>query len=233
LWLAGASLVASPSAAQALPPAIGVHMPDARVWADAGWDPTWLLAFGAGSRAASLRSVRLDVEAAAFLPIVLLRDARAWQLSTGVSASFPGKRGLGVSGGLYPDLRSAMDSVASTVAFGSTVLLRPGWYGRRWTAALDLAWSAAWLTHVSLRSPVNDLFHDRFAGDASEGPRNGWYPSTSHRVRVGATGGIALSNEVALHAALGFAYTPKLTGLVNPPYGPLPFYTNLGGAYRW
>jgi hypothetical protein len=138
--------------------------------------------------------------------------------------------------GVHPDLRLARDSTGTKVGLGTSFELRPGVYAERFTVALDLAASVIFSTYMRHSPAVRSLFNERHPGDApgASGPRNGFYALTSQRFRVGAAGGAAVTRAVALHAEVGFAYTPQLPGiLTNPPHGPLPFYVAAGGQYRW
>ncbi len=234
-----AAAVYAPSAlADVAAPLVGSQRPVARVWLDAGWDPTFVLSAGVSSRVfRAPPSIRVDLDTVVAAPLVLLSEDTALRVASGVTASYvPPRGGFGVTLGLHPDLRSSSDSVARMVALGVTIGARPGYYGARWTAALDVAWSAAALTHIAPRAPVYDLFGDRYpdaTGDPGERPAARLYTWTSHRFRLGVTGGFAFTRWLDLHSEAGLAWTPQLTGLANPPYGPLPFYAALGGAYRW
>jgi hypothetical protein len=218
-----------------MPAAVGTDRPDRRAFGELGWDPTWMLGLGGGARLASPAGrARVDLDAAAFLPVLLAPSARAWQLAAGVTAGWVHRSGLGVSAGLHPDFRSSADSVASMFGVGGTVTCRPGYYQPAASVALDASWSAVVANHVSLREPVRDLFRDRHGADVvGSGPRDGLYAWTAHRFRLGATGGWAPTRSLALHGAVGWTHTPQLAGAVNPPYGPMPFYVSAGGAYRW
>jgi hypothetical protein len=231
----GAALLTRSTLAEVTPPLVGAERPVARVWLDAGWDPTFVGSTGISSRVLRFgRSTSLDLDAVIAAPLILIPDGRAFRVASGATGSVtPRDGGFGVSLGLHPDLRSSSDSVANMIALGVTAGARPGYYAVRWTAALDLAWSAAALTHIAPRAKVYDLFRDRYPDQDAQGPAAQLHTWTSHRFRLGVTGGFVLRRWLSVHSEAGFAWTPQLTGLVNPPYGPLPFYAALGGAYRW
>lgn len=232
-----AALRPSTSEAQAIAPTIGRDAPDRRVWFEPGWDPTWVAGFG-GSYAAWLprNGMRIDVDMGARVPIVLGFDA--WQFAAGATTLFITDSGMGVALGVHPDLRLAHDAIGTKLGIGGAVGARPGYYGKSWTLALDALASVALTTHVWHSNEVRDLFNDRYPTDAGaaaiNGPRDGWYRATSHRLRLGLAGGMAVSKLATLHATAGFVYTPHVGGVVaNPPIGPMPFFATLGGAIRW
>jgi hypothetical protein len=230
----GGQLVARAGRADVVPPLVGSDRPAARTWLDASWDPTFVVGSGLSTRVVHVRpGAAVDLDAAIAAPVLLVPDGRAWRVVSGLTGSFTHASGYGLAIGVHPDLRSTSDSVANMIGLGMTVAARPGYYGRRWTVALDLAWSAALLTRISPRAPVYDLFGERYPEQTDTAPSARFYSFTSQRLRAGVAGGVALKRWLSAHGELGFAYTPQLTGLVNPPYGPLPFYTALGGAYRW
>jgi hypothetical protein len=179
--------------------------------------------------------VRLAGDGALRLPLVLLPGLDAWQLAFGLTGSGVLQNGLGATIGLHPDVRFADDSSGTKVAIGAALGARPGYYARRWSAALDLLWSTAVATHMSHSEAVKDTFRDRYPdGRAGDGPEDGWFAFSSHRLRLGVAGGLAAAPWLAFHGSAGFAYTPQVGGiLANPPISPMPFYANVGGAYRW
>lgn len=233
--LAAGLLVSAPASAQSVATLVGRKRPPARAWVDAGWDPTFVVGLGLSSRVWSRPGTTADIDLGLFVPPVVTPSSASLMTTVGVTATHVRASGLGVALGLHPDVRSAEDSVARSLALGSTLTLRPGYYAPRATAALDLGYALTWATIVRPRAPVVDLFRDRYpdarAGDG--GGAGGVFALASHRLRLGVTGGAAFSPRFALHGGLGFAWTPQRAGLVNPPYGPLPFYVSLGGSYRW
>lgn len=230
----GTQLVARTGRADVVPPLIGRDRPAARTWLDAGWDPTFVVGSGLSSRVARVTpGAGIDFDAAIAAPLLLVPDGRAWRVASGVTGSYTHRDGYGLAVGLHPDLRSASDSVANMIGLGVTAAARPGYYGRHWTIALDLAWSTALVTRIAPRAPVYDLFRERYPEQTDQVPSARFYGFTAQRLRAGLAGGVALKRWLSAHGEIGFAYTPQLTGLVNPPYGPLPFYVALGAAYRW
>jgi hypothetical protein len=236
----GAGLWARATRADVVPPLIGAERPIARVWFDAGWDPTFAASAGVSTRLLRpMPSTSLHLDTAFAAALVLLAEGPAFRVASGVTGSVaPSSGGFGLALGFHPDLRSSSDSVAHMLALGVTAGARPGYYARRWTVALDLAWSAAALTHIAPRAVLYDLFDERYPTESDgaaepQGPAARLYTWTSHRFRFGLSGGVAFMRWLDVHSEAGFAWTPQLTGLMNPPYGPLPFYAAFGGAYRW
>jgi hypothetical protein len=233
-FLVGAALLSTSFArAQTIAPVVGAERPDARAWVEGAWDPTFLFGSGLSTRVRSIARTRFDIDVALLAPVLLVPHFSAWQVAAGASLTHVRSDGLGASIGVHPDLRSSSDSVASMFAFGASVFARPGYYARSWSAAVDLGWSGAIATHVAPKEPVHDLFRERYADGSGSGPSSGFYGGTSHRFRFGGAFGFGFARAAALHTAFGFAWTPQLAGAINPPYGPLPFYVTLGGAYRW
>lgn len=224
------------AAAQVVPPPIGEVRPTSRVWAEGGWDPTFALGAGISTRlpfAQLGESTSLDYDAAVFSPLVLLPKGTSWQVALGLTLTHVTRSGLGVSAGLHPDWRTASDDVATSFGPGLTTTLRPGYYGKSFDIAAELVASSSLGAWLRPRQPVYDLFAERY-GDGVDGrPRTFVRGPAAHRFRFGLVGGFSPTRSLAFHASLGFAYTPQLAGLVNPPYGPLPFFATLGGSYRW
>lgn len=223
------------AAAQAIIPSIGAAAPLRRVWLNAGYDPSWMLGLGYSQRVPrrAMAGARIDVDAALRLPLLLGLDS--FQLAAGTTAMWLSSLGLGGTIGLHPDLRLAHDPTGTKLALGAALTVRPGYYTKQWSAAIDLVWSAAFATRMWHSSRVRDLFADRHPnGVRARGPHDGWFRFPAQRLRVGAALGYAPAQIVALHLSGGFAYTPQQGGLlINPPYGPLPFYIDFGGAWRW
>jgi hypothetical protein len=234
--LLGAALLTSRSSAQSIAPVVGRDPPVARAWAGSSWDPTLTVDAGGSYEVGRVRPrLRLVADAAFRAPVVLLPGFDAWQLAFGATGLWSAPCGFGVAAGLHPDVRLAHDATGTKVAFGASLGARPGYYGRSFSAALDLVWSTAVATHVAHADAVEDTFRDRYPnGQPGAGPEDGFYAFSSHRFRVGAAGGVAVGRSVAVHGAFGFSFTPQVDGIVaNPPISPMPFYAGAGGAYRW
>lgn len=230
-----AALEGSAAAQGAVPPAIGRARPAERVYTYGGWDTTFVAGAGLSSRVAQRGAASLDFDGGLAVPVVLLARGRALQTGLGLTAHALSASGWGVSASLHPDLRSSSDDVLNALALGVRAGLRPGYTRDRFTVAADFGWSAALFAVLAPRSAVGALFAERYpdTDPSRAGPSTAVYALTSQRLHAGGAAGWAFARAAAVHGSLGFAWTPQRTGLVNPPYGPLPFYATLGGDYRW
>lgn len=234
--LLAALFAPSTAHAQAIAPVVGTDLAARRVWLGVGWDPTLTTDLGGSLEPlAPLTDFRLFADAAFRAPVVLLSGLDDWQLALGATFVFGTGKGLGATLGVHPDVRLANDTTGSKVALGAALGVRPGYYVKNWSVAFDALWSMALATHMAHSNAVKDLFEERYpSGARGQGPHDGWYAFSSHRVHLGVSAGVAPARAIALHVSAGFAYTPQVAGiLANPPIGPMPFFANLGGAYRW
>jgi hypothetical protein len=165
--------------------------------------------------------------------LVLLAKGTSWQVALGLTLTHVTKSGLGVAVGVHPDWRTASDDVATSFGPGVTGTLRPGYYGKSFDVAAELVAASSLGAWIRPRQAVYDLFAERYGSGVDGRPRTFSRGPVANRFRVGLVGGYAPTRALAFHASFGFAYTPQLAGLVNPPYGPLPFFATLGGSYRW
>lgn len=226
-----------PARAEGVPVLVTGEIPAARVWLTPGWDPTLTLALGY-SRTVAPTPAWFALQADAFLrlPLILASNLDAWQLAGGASVACLRSSGWGVVARIHPSLTVAHDVTGTKLGVGVGLAAQPGFYGRRFSVAVDLAWSPTLATRMWHSEAVRDLYRDRHGpgGPAEGGPRDGWYRTTAQRFRVGLAGGVRFLALWAVHASAGFAYTPQHAGiLINPPVGPLPFYADLGAEYRW
>ncbi len=195
-----------------------------RGWVQGGWDPAVQVDAGLGVPLGD----HVTAELYAGAPVAAVAAGRP---SVAVGFGPEGRWELGalqVTGAAYATARTAVDATGSWAALGSTLVARPGWGGRRWAVALEVAWSAAWATRYLPSAAAAALWGDR-PGSAQQAPPSGFYWSTSHRLRVGPCAAVDLSRRWSLHGAGGVAWTPHALGRwADVPVAPLPFYAELG-----
>ena len=237
--LAGALALAPVSAAHAQVGIVSSEIPEDRMGASFGWDPTWLVGLGYAHRVPPLGGrYSAQVDAVLAVPLVLIPELNAGKLTGGVQALLLGHGRLGTVAGAHTGLTLANDPTGTKVGWGLELNVQPGYFAPTWSIAIDLAWRTALATYIAHAERVRDTFDDRYPdgapAGAQDGPRDGWYFLPANRFHVGAAGGFVIAARTALSLAGGFDYTPQVEGvLVNPAIGGMPFYARLEGDYRW
>gem|GEM_PF-6332516 len=233
----GVSAAPSRALAQPAPPIAGRDSPASRLSLDVGWDPTWLFALGYSHRLArptAQSSLWLDAGFRAPLTRVPLVEAASFV--GGFTFVATTRSGWGTAVACHTSVMTADDSTGTKLGFALATSLRPGWYAPRWSVALDLLAKTTIASYMHHSDAVRDLFTDRYPDGraTASGPRDGIYALAARRYRLGLAVAWAPSASVGLHAVGGMSHDRQLSGITaNPPVGPLPFYVEAGGAYRW
>lgn len=233
------SVLSFQSVASAQVAFVGTEPSARRVWTAGGWDPVWVTSFGYAAALGAPSAYRpITGDLALTVPVFVQPDVRAWKLTTGASTLFrlPAP-GLAVAVSLRATAAIAHDPTGTKLGIGYELVAQPGFYGRLWTLALDLAWRAVPVAHFWHSAVVRDLFHDRHdlpASDAQGPPEDGWYRFAANRVRIGGAAGRRLGSRAAASVAAAYEHTFQAQGIIaNPSFGQLPFYVLAGGDYRW
>ncbi len=120
--------------------------------------------------------------------------------------------------------------------FGSELRAAPGYYGSRWTAALDLGWQGTLLSHIQHSAETRTTFEDRYPPGVNgiAGPKDGWYDSTAHRFRIGLSGARRLADRTALHVALGSLFARQKQGVFfGFDFAQIPVYLETSLRVGW
>lgn len=120
--------------------------------------------------------------------------------------------------------------------FGIELRAAPGFYASRWTAALDLGWQGTLLSHIQHSVETRAAFKDRYPPGVNglAGPKDGWYDSTAHRVRIGLAGAHKLADRTALHVALGSLFAPQKQGVFfGFDFAQIPVYLETSLRVGW
>jgi hypothetical protein len=202
----------------------------------AGWESTWVTVVGYGVGLPNVLGSRGTVwQTDLVVPVSALPSLKA---GTGLNTLFGPERGFGVGALARLELAWALDATGTKVGLGAHTALRPGYYDVRWSVAADLGWRSNLLTFLAHSDDVETLFEDRYPegaeADATDGPRDGFIGPQANRLQGGVAGALRLSDAAKLTLRGGFEWTPTAQGFSSAvPVRPLPFYTLLGGAFRW
>jgi hypothetical protein len=228
--------ILAPVRAQARPLAQPLDLPPNQLALEVGAAPSLGIELSY-SRRFSIGRTRLVPAAALGVPFATAIDGRTWNAELGAAWIAPLWRGLGLTANLAATLRSARNPQADLVGLGLDVGVQPGWFAWRWYLAADLGLASTLGLHVRHSELARESFEDRYGSGSdvdAEGPRDGWYGATAHRLHAGLTGGAAIRNRVTLGLAAGFVTTVNEFGLVAfPDVGILPFYMRAGVAVSW
>lgn len=204
-----------------------------RVSAAAGWDPVWALMLGYTHRLPLPVASDTELQAGLALPLLLAPWVDGGKVWLGMKARFDVTGRWAIAVGASTSLAWADDSTGFKAGWGLELAAQPGWYGSRWTFALDVSWRKGLATYVRHSQAVRALFEERPAG-AAAGPRDGWYAFPAQRLRGGLMVGVRLTERVSLNGGGGLEWTPQAQSVfAQPSLGQLPFYMLLGGDYRW
>lgn len=203
----------------------------ARLWAQAGWDPTAVVEVGG---AAPVARGRIGVDLGGYVgaaPSLVLAGRPSLGAGAGAEVGV-GEGRWRFTSTAYATARSASDAAGGWLALGTTVAARATWNPSRFTLGPEVAWAAAWATWHDPSSGVDALYGDR-PGAAVNAPHTGFYAATSHRVRGGLCAAVDLSGRVALSTGMGIAWTPHALGrITDVPVVPPPFYGELAIGVR-
>jgi hypothetical protein len=231
---------ALPDAASAQVAFVGTERAPRRVWVAAGWDPVWVTSLGYGQDVPrGLGRLPLAVDAALTLPVFVQPDLRAWKLSAGASVLFRAPyAGLALAASARATMALSHDPTGSKLGLGYELVAQPGYYGTRWTAALDAASRSVVAARLWHSEVVRDLFRERYEDPALDqarsGPVNGWVRLPANRVRLGAVVARRLGDRTAISILGAYEHTFQEQGIrANPSFGQLPFCILAGGDYRW
>lgn len=214
--------------------------PDHRLVMTVGWDQTWVagLAYGQALRS-RYAGAQIELQGQLSVPVLNIPELDAAKLEVGTQWSWFGRSGLGLATGIQTAWVVTDDPTGTKFGWLGGVSARPGYYTGSGVLALDLAWQEGIATYMSHSSNVKELFRDRYpegqdVPNADLAPDDGWYRFAVRRLRLGVAGAYVFSAPFAAHALAGFDYSPQVEGVIaNPSIGGMPFYTKLGGDYRW
>jgi hypothetical protein len=192
-----------------------------RVWAGAGWDPTWVVEVGAGRTALH---ERVEAHASLLLPVALLPSADGLELGLGLDV-LGAREGWRAEGGTSLRTAYAHSELGSQLGLALDLWLRPG----RELGPVVLA------ADLGLRQGLATRFwHSE--GVLALGPsvHDGWLAAPVCRIRAGAVLAWQLSPRVGLGLSGGYEQTPTSLKIPsNPSVGQLPFTLAATWEYRW
>ncbi len=197
------------------------------IFATLGAEPAVTLSLGYSYRLAPPESRSgIRVGGSVKLPTTALSHG-AWRVDLFGAADWRSAShwGAAVTSGAY--LARNHNRAGRMYGLGLEVRAAPGYYGRRYAAALDLGWQGAVLSHIRHSEEARRTFDDRYPDGAVgvHGPRDGWYGSAAQRVRIGVTGSRTLGDGAVLDLAFGSLFVAQAQGvLLGFDFAQLPFY---------
>jgi hypothetical protein len=219
-------LLARPSHAQAITP--GPAPPTAAGWfVQVGLEPHLVLSLGyVQATRAGGDGARLGVGAGVKVSPYLIGDG-VGRLNLILAGRLRPDQPWGVSGAGQLYLARGRNRAATSHGLGMELRIAPGYHGDRWTAAADLGWQGTLLTHIRHSRPAKEAFEGRYADGAgpADGPVDGWYGSTAHRLRIGLVTERSVSHGVRVRAAIGSLFSLQRQGiLLGFAHGQVPAY---------
>jgi hypothetical protein len=117
---------------------------------------------------------------------------------------------------------------AGTVhGLGLELRAAPGYHADAWSAAADLGWQGTLLSHIEHSEAARESFDERYPDGTpgANGPSDGWYRSTAHRLRIGFAGSRRLTRGMTLQVTAGSLFSLQRQGiLVGFAHGQVPVY---------
>lgn len=230
--IVGALLLCSTVASTAIaaPWQLGGHR-SVSAWADAGFDQTWAASVGAGG----------------WVPVIPLRIYG--QLTVPWVGAFSGGRvdvaasyalrlhrwfTLNAEGALSPTW--SVDSLGSTVSFGTALALQPGVVRERWAIGAEISMRWAWLIVFTPSRAVAALYGDR-PGSALQAPSQATLPFAAVQLAFGLYAHVVVAqwerSQLAIFARGGYVATPTTLDVeAVAPLATLPFHAVMGVAWQ-
>jgi hypothetical protein len=112
----------------------------------------------------------------------------------------------------------------------------PVHYDKKWIKGFDIGWQYTVLTHIKNSAEAKDTFYDRYPENISgiQEPKDGWYSSTTTRVRLGFVASRKLGDNLHLQVGAGSLISTQKQGiLMGSSYAQFPFYLESMLSYQW
>lgn len=172
-------------------------------------------------------------------PIFLIKEFDSFRLETGAYTTWWERGNFSLAGGIFTTLATNENISGKFIAWGLEIVMQPGYYDKKWFAALNLVWKQTMATHIKHSEYVKSAFDDRYPADTPpekmiDGPKDGWYGTPAKRWVSGLIGGYKIRKAITLYLGGGIIYTPNKQDIfLFGDVGLIPFYAQLGIIYHW
>jgi hypothetical protein len=177
----------------------------------------------------------LSVGAGVKLPTTVISND-AWRVHLITSAHWKSRDHWGATLTALGYLSHNRNRAGEIHGLGIELRAAPGFYGSRWTTALDLGWQGTLLSHIQHSAETRATFEDRYRPGVNgfAGPKDGWYGSTAHRFRIGLSGARKLADHTALQVALGSLFALQKQGVFfGFDFAQIPVYLETSLRVGW